>query len=57
MGKIFEGLGLDYWATAQGVAVTTATIGIIGGMLLGIIFINIAAAKGKTAVLRCPGAM
>lgn len=55
VGKIFEGLGLDYWATAQGVAVTTATIGIIGGMLLGIIFINIAAAKGKTAVLKKPG--
>ena len=55
VGKILEGLGLDYWATAQGVAVTTATIGIIGGMLLGIIFINIAAAKGKTAVLKKPG--
>ncbi len=55
VGKILEGLGLDYWATAQGVAVTPATIGIIGGMLIGIILINIAAAKGKTAVLKKPG--
>lgn len=55
VGKILEGLGMDYWATAQGVAVTTATIGIVGGMLMGIIFINIAAAKGKTAVLKKAG--
>ena len=52
VGRIMEDLGLDYWATAQGVATTTATIGIIGGMLSGIVFINIAARKGKTSVLK-----
>ncbi len=52
VGRIMEDLGLDYWATAQGVATTTATVGIIGGMLSGIVFINIAARKGKTSVLK-----
>lgn len=55
VGKILDGLGLSYWSTAQGVATTTATIGIIGGMLLGIIFINAAARAGKTAILKKPG--
>lgn len=55
VGKIFEGLGLDYWATAQGVATTTATVGLIGGVLIGILLINAAAQAGRTAILKKPG--
>lgn len=47
VGSILEGYGLPYWKTAQGVAMTTATAGLIGGMLLGILFINRASRKGK----------
>lgn len=49
VGGILEGYGLPYWQTAQGVAMTTATIGLIGGMFLGILFINRAGKKGKLA--------
>lgn len=55
VGKILEGLGIEYWATAQGIAVTTATVGIIGGMIIGIIAINMAAKQGKTSILKKPG--
>ena len=55
VGRIMEDLGLAWWQTAQGVATTTATIGIVIGMLAGIIFINIAARKGKTTVLKSAG--
>lgn len=48
VGNILEGMGLDYWATAQGVAITFATVGLIGGMLLGIYLINRASSKGQT---------
>lgn len=47
VGNILEGYGLDYWQTAQGVAMTTATVGLIGGMLLGIFFISRAGKKGQ----------
>ena len=52
LGSILQENGAEYWQVAQGVATTFATIGLIGGMLLGIIFINIAARKGKTTVLK-----
>ena len=41
-GKLLEGFGLPIiiQETAQGVALTTATIGLIGGILFGIVFIN-----------------
>ncbi len=41
LGILFEGFGLDYWEVAQGVALTMATVGLIGGIVLGIVFINI----------------
>lgn len=47
VGSILEGYGISYWQTAQGVAMTTATVGLIGGMFLGILFINRAGKKGK----------
>lgn len=55
VGNFLKGLNLDYWEIAQGVTTTTATFGLIGGMIIGIIAINVAARKGKTAILKKPG--
>lgn len=57
VSSIYQTLGLDCWESAQGVTTATATIGLIGGMLLGIAFINAAARKGKTALLQKPAAL
>lgn len=54
VGKLFESYGFPYWETAQGITTTTATVGLIAGMIIGILMINIAARKGKTAVLQKP---
>lgn len=54
VSSIYQTLGFDFWESAQGVTTATATIGLIGGMLLGIAFINAAARKGKTALLQKP---
>ncbi|MBW5398073.1 sodium/glutamate symporter, partial [Brachyspira pilosicoli] len=53
-GKLLEGFGLPIiiQETAQGVALTTATIGLIGGILFGIVFINIAIRKNKTNIVK-----
>jgi ESS family glutamate:Na+ symporter len=55
VGNYFKGLELPYWELAQGVTTTTATFGLIGGMIIGIIAINVAARTGKTAILTKPG--
>lgn len=41
-----------YWNTAQGVTTTTATVGLISGILIGIVLINIAARKGYTRFIQ-----
>ena len=51
-GKLLEGFGIPQWEIAQGVALTTATIGLVGGMIFGIIFINIAVRRNKTSVIK-----
>lgn len=40
VGNMLEGMGLPYWEIAQGVTVTYATIGLIGGILIGIALIR-----------------
>lgn len=55
VGSYYRGLDLPYWEIAQGVTTTTATFGLIGGMLIGIAVINIAARRGETAILKKPG--
>jgi ESS family glutamate:Na+ symporter len=55
IGSFYKGLNLDYWEVAQGVTTTTATFGLVGGMIIGIIAINIAARRGRTAILKKPG--
>lgn len=54
LGNMLNELNLDYAATSQGVATTTATFGLVGGIILGIIMINWAARNKHTAVLTRP---
>ena len=54
LGNILSTLNLPYWQTSQGVATTTATFGIVGGILIGIVLINWAARHGQTAMLKKP---
>lgn len=54
LGNILSSLNLPYWQTSQGVATTTATFGIVGGILIGIGLINWAARHGHTAMLTKP---
>jgi ESS family glutamate:Na+ symporter len=55
LGSFLRGLGLPYWEIAQGVCTTTATVGLVGSMIIGIFYINIMARRGKTALLKKPG--
>lgn len=52
IGSMLQSMNQPYWETAQGVAVTTATVGLIGGILVGITLINIAARKGHTKFIQ-----
>ncbi|NME35075.1 sodium/glutamate symporter [Fusobacterium sp. FSA-380-WT-3A] len=54
LGNILSELNLPYWQTSQGVGITTATFGIVGGILIGIGLINWAARHGHTALLKKP---
>ncbi len=54
LGNMLSSLNLSYWQTSQGVAVTTATLGLVGGILIGIVLINYAARSGKTSLLSKP---
>ena len=54
LGNILSDLNLPYWEVAQGVATTTATFGIVGGIIIGIILINWAARNGYTKILKKP---
>jgi len=57
LANLLEAVGADYWETAQGVAITMATIGLVGGILIGMFLINVAARKGYTHFLDKPGAI
>lgn len=54
IGRTLHEMNMDYWALAQGIATTTATFGLIGGILLGIFLINRACRKGETSLLKKP---
>lgn len=54
VGKVLKEMNLDYWTTAQGVATTTATFGLVGGIVIGIFLINRACMRGETALLKQP---
>jgi ESS family glutamate:Na+ symporter len=55
LGGILEGLGIANASEAVGVATTCATVGLIGGMLIGIFVINRAAEKGQLEKLGTSG--
>jgi ESS family glutamate:Na+ symporter len=57
IGNILQKLKMPYWEVAQGVAVTSATVGMVGGILFGMIFINTAARKRKITHLTEPSAL
>jgi len=48
VGSLLQTMGKPFWDTAQGVTTTTATAGIVSGILIGIVLINVAARKGYT---------
>lgn len=54
LGNMLQEMNLPYWETAQGVAITTATFGIVGGILIGMVVINWGARKGYTEILEKP---
>lgn len=54
LGNMLQTANLPYWETAQGVAITTATFGIVGGILIGMLLINISSRRGYTAILKKP---
>lgn len=52
VGSLLQSLEQPYWETAQGVTTTTATVGLVGGILIGILLINIASRKGHTVFIK-----
>lgn len=54
IGRVLQEMNLEYWSTAQGIATTTATFGLVGGIILGIFLINRASLRGETAILKKP---
>ncbi len=54
VGSLLQSMNQPYWELAQGVTVTTATVGIVGGILIGIVLINFAARKGYTNMISDP---
>lgn len=54
IGRALQDMNLPYWSTAQGIATTTATFGLIGGIVIGVFLINRACRKGETALLKNP---
>lgn len=52
LGGLLMENGMDYWETAQSVGCTYSTIGLLGGIITGIIFINRAIKKGQTSVVK-----
>lgn len=52
VGNILKSAGQPYWETAQGITTTVATVGLISGILIGILLINIASRKGHTVFIK-----
>lgn len=49
-----QALGDSNWSASSGVTVTTATIGILGGIIWGIVLINIGVRKGYASHIKDP---
>ncbi|MDR9830965.1 hypothetical protein RCJ22_35865, partial [Vibrio sp. FNV 38] len=48
IGAAYQEFGNANWQAAQDATVTTATVGLVGGILLGVLLINIGIKKGWT---------
>lgn len=48
LGSALQDFGNPNWQAAQDVAMTTATVGLVGGIILGVILINIGVKRGWT---------
>ncbi len=55
LGNLLSNMNLSYWQTSQGIATTTATFGLVGGILIGIFLINFASRRNYTAILERTG--
>lgn len=54
LGNTLKSLNLPYWEVSQGIGTTSATIGLINGIVIGMILINWAARKKYTYSLSEP---
>lgn len=52
LGSALKDLNAPYWEVAQGVASTSATVGLVGAIVVGVILINMAARRGYTTVVK-----
>lgn len=52
IANVLQEAGLERWELVQGVATTFATVGLLGGIILGIFHINRAASHGRTVFLK-----
>lgn len=52
LGSALQDFGNPNWQSAQDAAMTTATVGLIGGILLGIVIINWGIKKGYTSQVK-----
>ena len=52
IGNILMEGGVAHWELAQGVVTTFATVGLLGGILIGVFLINMASRRGKTQILK-----
>ncbi|MBU3916351.1 glutamate:sodium symporter [bacterium] len=51
---LHNSLKVPYWEVAQGVTVTSATVGLVGGIFIGMVLINTAARTGQITHLKNP---
>ena len=52
LGSALKDLNAPYWEVAQGVASTSATVGLIGAIVVGVVMHNMAVRKGYTSVMK-----
>ena len=55
LGSSLHAMGAPYWEVSQGLAMTSATVGLIGGIIIGVWMINFAARRGYTTVVKSAG--
>ena len=54
LGNMLQSENKPFWEVAQGITVTFATFGLIGGIIIGMVVINIASRYGYTSIITSP---